>query len=158
MRVSSTEAMPTPGRVADTRNSAGRGIRIAEKEVSVLVGCARAAAKLVTLSEVASERTPDTVERVLAAAKEELGMEVAFVSEFAEQQMIFRKLVGEAESFGWQEGESIPLDDTFCRLLIEGRLPSVIPDANGNEWVKPLNVTGEAGIGAHQGAPITVSD
>ena len=129
MRVSSTEAMPTPGRVADTRNSAGRGILIAEKEVFVLVNRARDAAKLVKLSEVASERTPDTVERVLMAAKEELGMDVAFVSEFAEQRMIFRKLVGEAESFGWQEGESIPLDDTFCRLLIEGRLPSVIPDA-----------------------------
>ncbi len=85
MRVSSTEAMLTPGRVADTRNSAGRGIPIAEKEVFVLVDRAGAAAKLVKLSEVASERTPDTVERVLAAAKEELGMEVAFISEFAEQ-------------------------------------------------------------------------
>ena len=158
MRVSSTEAMPTPGRVADTRNSPGTGIPIAEKEVFVLVDRARAAAKLVKLSEVASERTPDTVERVLAAAKEELGMEVAFVSEFAEQRMIFRKLVGEAESFGWQEGESIPLDDTYCRLLIEGRLPSVIPDANGNEWVKPLDVTGEAGIGSYVGAPIKFSD
>jgi signal transduction histidine kinase len=158
MRVSSTEAMPTPCRVADTRNSAGRGILIAEKEVFVLVNRARDAAKLVKLSEVASERTPDTVERVLAAAKEELGMEVAFVSEFAEQRMIFRKLVGEAESFGWQEGESIPLDDTYCRLLIEGRLPSVIPDANGNEWVEPLDVTGEAGIGSYVGAPIKFSD
>lgn len=158
MRVSSTEAVPTPGRVADTRNSAGRGILIAEKEVFVLVNRARDAAKLVKLSEVASERTPDTVERVLAAAKEELGMEVAFVSEFAEQRMIFRKLVGEAESFGWQEGESIPLDDTYCRLLIEGRLPSVIPDANGNEWVEPLDVTGEAGIGSYVGAPIKFSD
>ena len=158
MRVSSTEAMPTPGRVADTRNSAGRGVLIAEKEVFVLVNRARAAAKLVKLSEVASERTPDTVERVLVAAKEELGMEVAFVSEFAEQRMIFRKLVGEAESFGWQEGESIPLDDTFCRLLIEGRLPSVIPDANGNECVEPLEVTGEAGIGSYVGAPIKFSD
>jgi hypothetical protein len=106
MRVSSTEAMPTPGRVADARTSAGRGIPIAEKEVFVLVNRARDAAKLVKLSEVASERTPDIVERVLVAAKEELGMDVAFVSEFAEQRMIFRKLVGEAESFGWQEGET----------------------------------------------------
>ncbi len=124
----------------------------------ILVDHTRAAEKLIKLSEVASERARDTVERVLAAAKEELGMEIAFVSEFDEQQMIFRKLVGEAESFGWQEGESIPLDDTYCRLLIEGRLPSVIPDANGNEWVEPLDVTGEAGIGSYVGAPIKFSD
>ena len=114
--------------------------------------------KLVKLSEVASGRAPDTVERVLAVAKEELGMEVAFVSEFAEQRMIFRKLVGEAGSFGWQEGESIPLDDTFCRLLIEGRLPSVIPDVNGNELVKSLNVSDEARIGSYVGVPIKLSD
>src|SRR3712207_3150281 len=85
-------------------------------------------------------------------------MEIAFVSEFAEQQMIFRKLVGEAESFGWQEGESISLDDTFCHLLMEGRLPSVIPDANGNELVRPLNVTDQARIGSYVGVPIKFSD
>jgi signal transduction histidine kinase len=95
---------------------------------------------------------------VLAVAKEELGMEVAFVSEFTEQRMILRKLVGEPESFGWHEGESIPLDDTFCQLLIEGHLPSIIPDATGNELVKSLNVTGEARIGSYIGAPIEFSD
>lgn len=123
-----------------------------------MVDSARAAEQRVKLSELASERTPDTVEWVLAAAKEELGMEVAFVSEFAEQRMIFRKLVGEAESFGWQEGEGIPLDDTFCRLLVEERLPSVIPDANANELVKPLDVTGKARIGSYVGVPIEFSD
>lgn len=124
----------------------------------ILVDHTRAAEKLIKLSEVASERARDTVERVLAAAKEELGMEIAFVSEFAEQRMIFRKLVGEAESFGWQEGESISLDDTFCQLLMEGRLPSVIPDANGNELVRPLNVTDQARIGSYVGVPIKFSD
>ena len=124
----------------------------------VLIDHARTAAKLVKLSEVSSERTPDTVDWVLAAAKEELGMEVAFVSEFAEQRMIFRKLVGEAESFGWQEGESVSLDDTFCQLLIQGCLPSVIPDATGDERVKTLNVTSEARIGSYVGVPIELSD
>ena len=75
----------------------------------------KAAAQLTKLSEIASERaserTPETIERALEAAKEELGMQVAFVSEFAQQRMVFRKLVGEAESFGWKEGESVPLDD-----------------------------------------------
>jgi signal transduction histidine kinase len=126
--------------------------------VFVLTDHAKADEKLVKLSEVSSGRAPDTVERVLAVAKEELGMEVAFVSEFAEQRMIFRKLVGEAGSFGWQEGESIPLDDTFCRLLIEGRLPSVIPDVNSNELVKSLNVSTEARIGSYVGVPIKLSD
>lgn len=123
---------------------------------------AKAATKLSRLSEVASERAsgriPETIERVLEAARDELGMEVAFVSEFAPQRMIFRKLVGEAESFGWQEGESVPLDDTFCRLLVEGGLPNVIPDANADGRVNSLNVTGKAEIGSYVGASITFSD
>ena len=114
--------------------------------------------KLTELSDVASERTPETIERALAAAKAILHMDVGFVSEFSRERMTFRKLVGDAESFGWREGESIPLDDTFCRLLMEGHLPNAIPDAKRDERVKWLDVTGEAGIGAYVGVPIRYSD
>jgi hypothetical protein len=48
-------------------------------------GHASDAAKLTKLSEIASGRTPETIERALAAAKEELGMDVAFVSERTER-------------------------------------------------------------------------
>ena len=127
---------------------------------------AKAASQLTTLSEVASEitseraaeRIPQTIEWVLEAAREELGMEVAFVSEFAQQRMVFRKLAGEAESFGWEEDESVPVDDTFCRLLLEGHLPNVIPDAKADGRVNFLNVTGKADIGAYVGAPVRFSD
>jgi signal transduction histidine kinase len=123
---------------------------------------AKAAAQLTTLSEIASERTsertPETIERVLEAAKEELGMEVAFVSEFTQQRMVFRKLAGEAESFGWKEDESVPVDDTFCRLLLEGYIPNVIPDAKADGRVNFLNVTGKADIGSYVGAPVRFSD
>ena len=118
----------------------------------------KAAARLTKLSEIASERAPESVEGVLGAAREELGMDVAFVSEFAHQRMVFRKLVGEAESFGWREGGSVPLDDTFCRLLLEGRLPNVIPDAKADGRVRFLEVTGKADIGSYVGAPIRFSD
>jgi signal transduction histidine kinase len=120
------------------------------------------AAKLSRLSEVASgvasERTPETLGRALAALKEELGMEVAFVSEFDRRRMVFRRLVGDGGSFGWREGGSIPLDDTYCRLLTEGRLPPVIPDAGADGRVKGLDVTGEARIGSYVGVPIRFSD
>jgi signal transduction histidine kinase len=118
----------------------------------------RDAAKLAKLSEVASGRTHATIEQALVAAKEELGMDVAFISEFAEQRMVFRKLVGDAESFGWREEEGVPLDDTYCRLLVEGRLPNVIPDAEIDGRVRFLDVTGEADIGSYVGVPIRFSD
>jgi signal transduction histidine kinase len=123
---------------------------------------AKAASQLTTVSEVASEitseRIPETIEWVLEVAREELGMEVAFVSEFTQQRMVFRKLAGEAESFGWKEDESVPVDDTFCRLLLEGYLPNVIPDAKADGRVNFLNVTGKADIGSYVGAPVRFSD
>jgi signal transduction histidine kinase len=127
---------------------------------------AKAASQLITISEVASEitseraseRIPETIEWVLEVAREELGMEVAFVSEFTQQRMVFRKLAGEAESFGWKEDESVPVDDTFCRLLLEGYLPNVIPDAKADGRVNFLNVTGKADIGSYVGAPVRFSD
>ncbi len=136
----------------------GRSAQYAKRRFVVVDNHAKAAAQLTKLSEIASERTPETIGRVLEAAKQELGMEVAFVSEFTRQRMIFRKLVGEAESFGWQEEASVPLDDTFCQLLLEGRLPNVIPDAKADGRVKILEVTGKADIGSYVGAPIRFSD
>jgi signal transduction histidine kinase len=118
----------------------------------------KAAAQLTTLSEITSERPPEPIEGILEAAREELGMDVAFVSEFDQQRMVFRELVGEADSFGWEEGESVALDDTFCRLLLEGRLPNAIPDAKADGRVRFLEITGKAGIGAYVGAPIRFSD
>ncbi len=122
----------------------------------------KAATQLARLSEVASERAskrlPETIERVLEAAREELGMDVAFVSEFTQRRLIFRTLVGEAESFGWQEDDGVPLDETLCQQLLEGRLPNVIPDAKADGRVRFLDVTGKAGIGSYVGAPIRFSD
>jgi signal transduction histidine kinase len=118
----------------------------------------KTAAQLSTLSEITSECPPEPVRGILEAAKEELGMEVAFVSEVAHQRLIFRELVGEADSFGWEEGESVPLDDTFCRLLLEERLPNAIPDAKADGRVRFLQITGKADIGSYVGAPIRFSD
>jgi putative nucleotidyltransferase with HDIG domain len=119
---------------------------------------ARSLERLAKLAEVASEGAPEIVERALAAVREELGMDVAFVSEFTEQYMVFRDLVGDAESFGWREGDSIPLDDTFCRLLMAEHPPNLIPDAQNDARVKDLEVTDAARIGSYAGIPIRFSD
>jgi signal transduction histidine kinase len=157
-RVPSSGALRTEAATVAAIREARACDQDAKRRFVVVDDHAKAATQLTKLSEIASERTPETIERVLEAAKEELGMEVAFVSEFTQPRMIFRKLVGEAESFGWQEDDSVPLDDTFCQLLLEGRLPNVIPDAKADGRVKFLDVTGEADIGSYVGAPIRFSD
>jgi len=166
MLASPTRTTRPTGRVTEPSRFVGRDAQDAERRLVVVDDHAKAASQLTTLSEVASEiiseraseRIPETIEWVLEAAREELGMEVAFVSEFTEQRMVFRKLAGEAESFGWKEDESVPVDDTFCRLLLEGHIPNVIPNAKADGRVNFLNVTGKADIGSYVGAPVRFSD
>jgi hypothetical protein len=100
-----------------------RGGRAAERRY-IVSEHRRSSGELDELVEVASKPTPEIVRRALAAAREELGMDVAFVSEFTEDRMVFRKLVGDAESFGLREGECMPLDDTLCWLLLSKDLPT----------------------------------
>jgi hypothetical protein len=85
-----------------------------------------------------------SVEQVLDAAREMLGMEVVFVAEFAGERMVFRAVGGDAESFGWSEGSSVPLEGTYWRGMVEGSLPGVVPDARSDERVKDLDITREA--------------
>ncbi len=88
------------------------------------------------LGEVASDRSSGIIERALRLARETLGMEIAFVSEFADEQMLIRKLSGDAGSFGWREGQAIPLTRSFCKRVLEGSLPNMVPDAQDDECAK----------------------
>ena len=76
-----------------------------------------------------SDPTPETIEHMLRDVRKALDMDVAFVSKFDADQLVFRKLEGDAESFGWQEGESFPIDESYCNRVLDGRIPQVVPDA-----------------------------
>jgi response regulator RpfG family c-di-GMP phosphodiesterase len=110
------------------------------------------------LSALAEHRSSDLLDEVLGAARQQLGMEVAFVSEYAEGKTVFRSLDGDAESFGFREGVGTPLESSFCRRVIEGRIPSVVADAAEDEEVRDLGVKRAADIGSYVGVPLQLSD
>src|SRR5215208_6865872 len=56
---------------------------------------------------------PEKIKSLLSLVRENLQMDVAFVSEFAGDQLVFRALEGDAGSFGWREGEGFPLDESY---------------------------------------------
>ena len=101
---------------------------------------------------------PETIERLLSMVRENLQMDVAFVSEFAGDQLLFRALEGDAGSFGWREGEGFPLDESYCKRVLDGRLPNVVPDARSEDATKDLWVTSEANIGSYVAVPVVLSD
>ena len=101
---------------------------------------------------------PETIERLLSTVREALKMDVAFISEFAGDRLVFRALEGDAESFGWREGEGLPLDESYCKRVLDGRIPNVVPDARSEDLTKDLWVTGKAGIGSYVAVPLVRSD
>ncbi len=106
--------------------------------------------------EVGSRSTP--IERMLRDVREALQMDVAFVSEFSEDRLVFRAVEGDAESFGWQEGASFPIDESYCKRVLDGRIPRVVPNAKREDATKDLRVTTEADIGAYAAVPLVLSD
>src|SRR5829696_6852171 len=101
---------------------------------------------------------PEKIESLLSLVRENLQMDVAFVSEFAGDQLVFRALEGDAESFGWQEGESFPVDESYCKRVLDGRIPQVVPDAKREDATKDLRVTSEADMGSYCAVPLVLSD
>ncbi len=102
--------------------------------------------------------TPEKIEEMLSAVREVLEMDVVFVSEFAGERMIFRALEGDAESFGWREGEGFPIDESYCKRVLDGRIPNVVPDAKREDATRDLRVTSEADIGSYAAVPLVLSD
>ena len=111
-----------------------------------------------TPSGSGSRQTPATVEWLLSTVREALEMDVAFVSEFAEDRLVFRALEGDAASFGWRVGEGFPLDDSYCKRVLDGRIPNVVPDARSEDLTKDLWVTKEADIASYVAVPVVRSD
>ena len=102
--------------------------------------------------------TPETVERLLSTVREAMEMDVAFVSEFAGDELVFRALEGEAETFGWRVDGGFPLDESYCKRVLDGHLPNVIPDARSEDRTRNLWVTREADIGSYAAVPVVLSD
>ena len=105
-----------------------------------------------------SDQTPGAIEDMLRDVREALRMDVAFVSQFSEDQLVFRALEGDAESFGWREGESFPVDESYCKRVLDGRIPNVVPDAKGEDATKDLRVTTEADMGCYCAVALLLSD
>ena len=105
-----------------------------------------------------SGQTPGTIEEMLRDVREAFQMDVAFVSKFDGDQLVFKKLEGDAESFGWQEGQSFPLDESYCKRVLDGRIPDVVPDARREEATRDLRVTSEADMGCYCAVALVLSD
>jgi GAF domain-containing protein len=109
-------------------------------------------------SDRRSARSREVVVSTLELARTETTMDVAVLGEIRDGREVVRLFTGEAESFGLAVGASLPVEETFCQRLLEGRLDNVVADASSDERVRDLEVTRTARIGAYIGVPLTTMD
>lgn len=116
------------------------------------------ASEATVLTVLLSDHPSDAVGRILSLAREHLGMDVAFLSEFVRDEQVFRAIEGDPELFGVRQGDKVPLEGTLCRRLMNGVIPNVVNDANSQANVRDLDITRNAGIGSYIGVPLRHTD
>lgn len=97
------------------------------------------------------------VERILHAVRSHLRMDVAFASEVTATETVIRFCDADGQA-PFQAGAAFPVDEGYCKRILEGRLPPLIFDAATVPEVANLACTREMKIGAHISVPLILSD
>jgi EAL domain-containing protein (putative c-di-GMP-specific phosphodiesterase class I) len=92
--------------------------------------------------------------RSLEAVRRHLGMDVAYLSEFVGDETIFREVDAPGLEALIKVGDAMPLEQVYCRHILAGRLPELIPDTSANPFAVALPITAQVPIGAHVSVPI----
>ena len=94
---------------------------------------------------------------LLAQVRQSLGMDVVFVSRFADKERVFEVVSAEGEAASRiAPGVSDPLLDTYCQRIVDGRLPAVIPDTSASPEAASLQITRALNIHAYLSAPVVL--
>jgi EAL domain-containing protein (putative c-di-GMP-specific phosphodiesterase class I) len=98
-----------------------------------------------------------SVDKFVRAVRRHLGMDIAFVSQFRQIDRVFRHVDARGAT-PIRTGDAIPLDEGYCKHVVEGRLPELIPDTGLVPDALALPATLAIPIGAHLSVPIRLAD
>ena len=100
----------------------------------------------------------ERIRQSLEAIRTHLGMEVAYISEFVGDQAVFREVDAPGLEAMIKVGDAQSLDDIYCRHILAGRLPELIPDTAAEPLAMTLPITTALPIGRHASVPIRLPD
>src|SRR5436190_24253218 len=118
----------------------------------------RRARELMAPAQLALDDPTETIESALEAARESLEMEIAYLAEFTDDEQIFHRLAGDLDTLDLAQGDAMPLEDTYCQRMCDGRIGNIVPDARADPELATLALTERASIGAYVGVPVRFSD
>ena len=112
---------------------------------------------VVATSDGADALVDPCVSEVLRLVKDQFQMDVVFVSEFVDGRRVFRRVETRPGAAVISEGGSSPLEEGYCRRIVDGRLPRLIHDVASLPNRAELPPT-DFPIGAHMSTPIVLTD
>lgn len=98
------------------------------------------------------------IQNAINTARRHLGMDIAFVSEFLETTRVFRFVDSATPNPPVQAGTSLSLEKGYCRKVVEGKLPQLIPDTSLLPEALVIEETRSLPIGAHLSVPIRLGN
>jgi EAL domain-containing protein (putative c-di-GMP-specific phosphodiesterase class I) len=101
---------------------------------------------------------PDIIDGFLRAARTHLGLQVAYVSEFVGNDAVYHHVDAPGLEALIKPGDRRSLDDVYCRHILAGRLPELIPDTACEPLAMALPITTAVPIGAHVSVPLRRAD
>lgn len=111
---------------------------------------------LVATADSSDALLDDSVSQVLSMLRQTLRMDVVFVSEFVDGRRVFRFVDADGPA-PIAAGESSPLEESYCKLVVDGRLPGLITDMT--RLSPPVSLPkANTPIGAHLSTPIVMND
>lgn len=112
----------------------------------------------VATADFATHPHHQSLSEFLSRVRAALDMDIAFVSEFVDDRRVFRVVNAASGSTSVRVGLSDPLIDTYCKQVVEGRLPRAIPDTDELPSARQLEITQKLRIGAYLSVPIVLKD
>jgi GAF domain-containing protein len=108
------------------------------------------------LEKLEAAQESDVVEQALAAAREHLGMDAAYVTTIDSRHQTIQAILGEPELTDRLQDAVIPIEQTYCMRMLNGDIPNVVPDTRAQPALHDLAATRL--VGAYVGVPVRLSD
>src|SRR5215207_11376461 len=107
-------------------------------------------------AQAAPERADTTpMDGLLAAAREVLGMEFAYLSEVRDDALVLREVDGDAAAYGGvSAGFSLPAEMSWCHQMVAGDAPQLVTDADALAQAAAHPFVRATGIRAYAGVPV----
>jgi GAF domain-containing protein len=94
----------------------------------------------------------------ITMARQALGMDIGYLTEFTGDEQVYRAVSGDGTSFDVAVGEGRPLDESYCSRMLARRIPNLVASTMSNDETRDLTMTRLGRVGAYVGVPVRLAD